>query len=125
MSYAQLTIVGRLGRDPEVKIVGAGKELVTASIAVGKDDKTIWYRVNAWEKTGMWLKDAAKGDMVFVQGSLEIKTYEKKTGGTAVDATVNAQVVRAMTAKKDDLTAFHGQQRAQVPAQLEDIDLPF
>jgi single-strand DNA-binding protein len=125
MSYAQITIVGRLGRDPEVKIVGNGKELVTASVAVGKDDKTIWYRVACWEKTGMWLKDAAKGDMVFVQGSLEIKTYEKKTGGTAIDAQVNAQVIRAMTQKKEEATPFHGQQRAQVPAQFDDTDLPF
>jgi single-stranded DNA-binding protein len=73
----------------------------------------------------MWLKDAAKGDMVFVQGSLEIKTYEKKTGGTAIDAQVNAQVIRAMTQKKEEATPFHGQQRAQVPAQFDDTDLPF
>lgn len=125
MSYCQITLVGRLGRNPEVRVTQTGKEIVTASMAIGKDDKTQWFTLVCWEKTGMWLKDAAKGDMVFVQGSLEIKTYEKKTGGTAIDATVNAQVVRVMTAKKDDLTAFHGQQRAQVPAQLEDDILPF
>jgi single-strand DNA-binding protein len=125
MSYCQITLVGRLGRNPEVRVTQTGKEIVTASMAIGKDDKTQWFTLVCWEKTGMWLKDAAKGDMVFVQGSLEIKTYEKKTGGTAIDAQVNAQVIRAMTHKKEEATPFHGQQRAQVPAQFDDTDLPF
>jgi single-stranded DNA-binding protein len=56
MSYAQITIVGRLGRDPETKMTSTGKQIVTASVAVGKDDKTQWYKIQAWDKTGEWLQ---------------------------------------------------------------------
>jgi single-strand DNA-binding protein len=119
MSYCQITLVGRLGRNPEVRVTQTGKEIVTASMAIGKDDKTQWFTLVCWEKTGMWLKDAAKGDMVFVQGSLEIKTYEKKSGGTAIDATVNAQVVRAMTAKKEINQDYSGQQPRQATQQAD------
>lgn len=105
MSYANITIVGRLGRDAEVKMTSTGKQIVTASVAVGKDDKTVWYKIQAWDKTGDWLKDAKKGDMVFAQGTLAINTYVKKDGTTAVDAQVNANVIRAMTQKKEQITS--------------------
>ena len=105
MSYAQITLIGRLGRDPEVRMTPTGKQIVSASIAVGKDDKTVWYTTNAWDKTGDWLKDAKKGDMVFAQGSLAINTYTKKDGSTGVDAQVNAVVIRAMTQKKEQITS--------------------
>lgn len=129
MSFASITVVGRLARDPEVRVTQTGKQIVTASVAVGKDDKTIWYRVNAWEKTGIWLKDAAKGDMVFVQGNLELRTYEKKTGGTAIEASVNAQVIRAMKAQRSDAIeqAFGASQPRQAPQADFDLDdsIPF
>lgn len=105
MSYAQITIVGRLGRDAEVRMTPTGKQIVSTSIAVGKDDKTVWYKVQGWDKTGDWLKDAKKGDMVFAQGSLQINTYTKKDGSTGVDAQVNAVVIRAMTQKKEQITS--------------------
>ena len=129
MSYAQITLVGRLGRDAETRVTQTGKEVVTASVAVGKDDKTIWYKINAWEKTGVWLKDCRKGDMVFVQGNLELRTYEKKTGGTAIEALVNAQVVRAMKAQSQSDAieqAFGGGQPRQATPQADiDLDIPF
>lgn len=129
MTYAQITLVGRLGRNPEVRMTSTGKEIVTASVAVGTGDKTVWYKINAWEKTGMWLKDAAKGDMVFVQGGLTIGTYEKKTGGTAIDPVVNAQVIRAMKAQRSDSIedAFGAAQPRQAANSdvVFDDDIPF
>lgn len=129
MSYCQITLVGRLGRNPEVRVTQSGKEIVTGSIAVGKDDKTQWFKVVCWEKTGMWLKDAAKGDMVFVQGGLTIGTYEKKTGGTAIDPVVNAQVIRAMKAQRSDSIedAFGAAQPRQAANSdvVFDDDIPF
>lgn len=128
MSYAQITIVGRLGRDPETRVTPTGKEIVTASVAVGKNDKTIWYKINAWERTGVWLKDARKGDMVFVQGNLELRTYEKKTGGAGIDASVNAQVIRAMKSQGQSEAiehAFGGGQPRQASNVAFDDDIPF
>ena len=125
MSFAQATIVGRLARDPEVRMTQTGKEIVSASVAVGKDDKTQWFKIVAWEKTGIWLKDAKKGDLVFAQGSLQLGTYEKKTGGTAIDAVVNAQVIRT-SHKREDVADYSQQQPRQALTDLDfDQDVPF
>lgn len=127
MSYSQMTIVGRLGRDPEHRMTSTGKQIVSASVAVGSGEKTQWFKVNAWEKTGEWLKDAKKGDFVFAQGSLELRTYEKKTGGTAIDAIVNAQIVRT-SHKKEAATdeTYGGVATRMAPnADFDLEDLPF
>lgn len=126
MSFAQVTIVGRLARDPEVRMTQTGKQIVTASVAVGKDDKTQWYKLNAWEQTGKWLVDAKKGDLVFAQGSLQLGTYEKKTGGTAIDAVVNAQVIRTSHKREDLGNDFGSQQPRQAASDMDfDSDIPF
>lgn len=125
MSYASITIVGRIARDPEVRMTQTGKEIVTASVAVGTKDKTQWFKLTAWEKTGMWLKDAKKGDLVFAQGSLQLGTYEKKTGGVAIDAVVNAQVIRT-SHKRDDVPDYGGQQPRQAASDMDfDLEVPF
>lgn len=125
MSFAQVTIVGRLARDPEVRMTQTGKQIVTASVAVGKDDKTQWFKLNAWEQTGKWLVDAKKGDLVFAQGSLQLGTYEKKTGGTAIDAVVNAQIIRT-SHKREDVADYSQQQPRPAVSDMDfDSDIPF
>jgi len=126
MSYAQITIAGRLGRDPEVRMTQTGKQIVTGSVAVGSNDKTQWFKIVGWEKTGEFFKEAKKGDFVFAVGTLQLGTYEKKTGGAAIDAVVNAQVIRT-SHKRDDVGDFGTQQPRQ--SQMSDLnfddDIPF
>ena len=101
MSYAQITIVGRLGKDPEIRMTQKGEQMVSSSIAVGSNEKSQWYKITAMGKTAEGLAKAAKGDMAFIQGSLQIKTYERKDGKTGVEALVWANIVRAMSSKKE------------------------
>ena len=119
MSYCQITVVGRLARDPEVRVTQTGKQIVSASVAVGTGDKAQWFKLQAWEKTGDWLKDAKKGDLVFAQGSLQLGTYEKRTGGTAIDAVVNAQIIRT-SHKREAVDEVFG--AAPMQPQQSDFD---
>jgi len=126
MSFAQVTVVGRIAKDPEVRMTQTGKEIVTASVAVGTKDKTQWFKVTAWEKTGIWLKDAKKGDLVFAQGSLQLGTYERKTGGAAIDAVVNASIIRTSHKREDFGNDFSSQQPRQALGDMDfDSDIPF
>jgi single-strand DNA-binding protein len=74
MDLNRIELIGRLGKDPETKIVG-GKSLTNFSVATsyGKGDtqKTEWHNITAWEK----LADIAaqilhKGDRVYLAGRL-------------------------------------------------------
>lgn len=70
--FQELTLVGTLGRDPELRYTQSGKEVVSFSLAVRDYDKsTIWFNCQAWEKTGEAVKSyAQKGMKLLVVGRL-------------------------------------------------------
>ena len=57
--YQQITLIGNLGRDPEMRYTPSGQPVTNFSVAVtrawvGQDgqrqEKTVWFRVTAWRK---------------------------------------------------------------------------
>ena len=123
MTHATTTLLGRAGRDAEVRMTPTGKQIVTCSLAVGGGDKTTWFSVQAWEKTGEYLKDVKKGDLVYASGSLTAREYEGKMGKrTALE--LNATVIRTTGKKENDVPDFTqpGQRGQQVDF---DDSIPF
>lgn len=85
-SLNQVTLIGRLGQDAELKGVN-GTPLAKFSVATTErykdksgeyQEKTEWHRCNLWGKTvdavGRYL---LKGTQVCVQGALQTRSYEK------------------------------------------------
>ncbi len=83
-------LIGRLGKDPEVKQLTSGKTLTTFSMATSdsyknaqgeKVEDTQWHNIIAWGKTaeiaGEYLK---KGQEVAVEGKLVHRSYETNSG---------------------------------------------
>jgi single-strand DNA-binding protein len=81
------TIIGRLGKDPELVQTTSGKSVCKFSVATGssykdrdgnKVETTHWHNVVTWEKLadlcGQYL---AKGRQVYVEGRSETRSYEK------------------------------------------------
>lgn len=85
MSYAKVTLIGNLGRDPEVRFTPDGRALANTSIAVTRKTKageeTDWYRVTFGGKlgeiAGEYLK---KGRQVYVEGRLKLNKYNDREG---------------------------------------------
>lgn len=78
------TIIGRLGRDPDLKTVGSGRQVCNLSIAsdhgFGDRKSTTWVRASVWGKAG---ENAArflrKGSEVAVQGVVYTREHDGKT----------------------------------------------
>ena len=89
--YQHLTIVGNLGRDPEMRYTPAGTPVTTFSMATnrvykGNDGQqlkeTCWFRVSVFGKMAETVTQYLhKGSMVLVEGRL---TPDKTTGGPRV-----------------------------------------
>jgi single-stranded DNA-binding protein len=73
--------------------------------------------VQAWEKTGDYLKDVKKGDLVYVSGGITAREYEGKMG-KKTSLEINAQIVRT-TSKRDDVPDYGGQQPRQATQQAD------
>jgi single-strand DNA-binding protein len=86
--YQKLIIVGRLGRDPEMRFTPTGQAVTSFSVATdrqytdqsGKPVKeTVWFRITAWGKLAETCNNyLQKGRMVLIEGRL---TVDAKTGG--------------------------------------------
>ena len=83
-----ITIAGRLVREPEVRIVGAGVTVCDFSVAVDRDFKnngekmTDFFECTAWRATAEFLvKYIRKGDMMVVTGSMFSKKWQDKETG--------------------------------------------
>jgi single-strand DNA-binding protein len=85
MSYAKVTLIGNLGRDPELRYTPDGRALANTSIAVTRKTKngeeTDWYRVTFGGKlgeiAGEYLK---KGRQIYVEGRLKLNKYTDRDG---------------------------------------------
>jgi single-strand DNA-binding protein len=85
-SLNKAILIGRLGKDPEVKTTSGGQSVCTFSLATDdsykdKDgnpvDQTDWHNVVAWRKLadicGTYLK---KGSLVMIEGKIKTRSYE-------------------------------------------------
>ena len=81
----QVTLMGRLTRDPEVRTTPNGKNVASFSIAVdrqGSDDQADFIGITAWEKlSDLVAQYLHKGSRVLVQGRLRQDTWEDKDSG--------------------------------------------
>ena len=123
MTHAVVTLLGRAGRDAETRMTPSGKQIVSCSLAVGIGDKTTWFSVQAWERTGDYLKDVKKGDLVYVSGGITAREYEGKHG-KKTSLEINAQIVRT-TSKRDDVPDYSQPGQARPVQGDVDLDIPF
>lgn len=110
MDFAHITILGNLGRDPEVKVSAQGGKFARLSVAINKQVKTeeglkpetVWYEVVCFGKTAEALeKFAQKGSKVLVTGKPEPQTYTDKNGNLRHKIQVIATDVVVASGKKD------------------------
>lgn len=88
-SVNKAILVGRLGRDPEVRVTGGGQSVASFSIATNerwKDknsgefkERTEWHNIVAWGKLAELCRDYLnKGSQVYIEGRLQTREYEDK-----------------------------------------------
>jgi len=90
-SVNQVTIRGRLGKDPDVRTVGANStSLAKLSIATtehkkrkdgdGFDKETEWHTVVLWGDKAEKCRSLKKGQLVHVEGKLKTRTWQPDEG---------------------------------------------
>lgn len=131
--YQQITLVGNLGSDPEMRYTPAGIPVTTFSLAVNKSwtnaegkrqDKALWFRVTAWRKLAEVASEyLAKGRQVLVVGEIEEPhIWTDKQNNNRVTLEVTAQTIKFMGTKGE--TAAGAAVTGDMAA-LPDKEIPF
>lgn len=97
MSLNRICLMGRIGRDLELKKTNSGVSVVSFPLAVdrnGKDAGTDWIDVVAWRGTAEVLCNYAdKGRMIVVEGRLQMRDWTDKNGNKRRSYEVQADSV--------------------------------
>ncbi len=109
-SLNKAMIIGRLGKDPEVRYTQGGQAVASFSVATDhkwtnktgeKQEKTERHRVKAWGKlaelAGEYL---SKGRQVYVEGRIETSEYTDKDGVKKYSTEINAQEIQFLDSGK-------------------------
>lgn len=92
-----VSLVGRLTKDPELRFTTSGKGVATFTLAVNKPfakDEADFINIVTWDKVAENCANyLAKGRLVAVQGRIQTRTYENKEGRTIyITEVVSSQV---------------------------------
>ncbi len=128
----RVTLVGRLGRDPETKFTGAGQAVANFSIATDetyKDKKgerqkrTEWHRIIVWGKQAeIAQKYLKKGALIFIEGRIQSREWEKD-GEKHRSFEIICNNFRMLEAKKNGTQA--AQTEPGESTEITDEDIPF
>lgn len=89
MNFNQVTIAGRLGRDPELRYIPSGTAVCDITVAVSDKvkkgdewvEKTCWVDVTLWSRTAEIANEyLKKGSVVLIGGRLEQESWQDKDG---------------------------------------------
>ena len=141
-SLNKVSLIGKLGKDPEVRSFNNGGSVCNLSVATSeswkdkatgeKKERVEWNRVCIFNEHLIKIAESYlhKGDMVYIEGQLQTRKYEKDgrdvyTTEIVLSAYKGVLTILASTKKKDDddAPARAGDPSAPAPA-TNDMDSP-
>lgn len=110
--YQQITLVGNLGSDPDLRFTPQGVAVCDFRVAVNKQwttpggeksKETVWFRVTCWrglaENVAKFMK---KGRQVMIVGEINVSAYLDKEGKPAATLELTAQQVKFLGGNPGD-----------------------
>ena len=111
-SLNKAMIIGRLGRDPEVRYTQSNTAVATLSIATSErykdkqgelQENTEWHRVVAWDRLAEICQQyLSKGDQVYIEGPIQTRQWEDKDGQTRYTTEIKAREMTMLGGKNSD-----------------------
>jgi single-strand DNA-binding protein len=145
-SVNKVILIGRLGKDPEVKYTPSGAPVAKFTMAtdeVFKDRageqqrRTEWHTIVAWNKLaeicGQYL---TKGKQVYIEGSIRSRQWEDQSGNKRTAYEIVAREMKMLGSKTDSDRSVPSREPAapaeaeaapEAPAtsEISDDDIPF
>jgi single-strand DNA-binding protein len=111
MTYQLITIVGNVGKDPEIKYLRDGIAVTDFTVAVSKvtgrgeqrKESTTWFRVTVWrERAETAAQLIKKGTRILVTGEVSASAFiDKKTGEARASLELTANEFRLLSSRAE------------------------
>ena len=110
-TYNRVIIIGRLGRDPELRYTQNGTPVANMSLATdetytdrdgNRQKRTEWHKVVVWNRQAELVSNyLAKGRMALVEGSLQTNKWQDNQGQNRATTEIKAMRVVFMDSQGD------------------------
>ena len=106
MAINSVTLVGRAGRDPEVRYFESGTVVANLTIAVNRrnrNDEPDWFNLEIWGKQAQVAADyVKKGSLIGVTGSFKLDSWkDRNTGEDRNKPVVRVDRLELLGSKRD------------------------
>lgn len=118
-SYNKITIIGNLGRDPEMRYTNSGDPVTSFSVATSErfrtrdgqqQERTTWFNVSAFGKLAETCNQYLhKGSYVYVEGSLAQREYTGNDGTARTSLDVRLREMKMLDKRGEDGGDFGGE----------------
>jgi single-strand DNA-binding protein len=112
MSFNKITLVGNLGRDPELRYTPQGTPVCSFTMATNEkrkdrsgetQDLTTWFRVTLWGRQAETASQfLTKGRPLYVEGRLRIEEWTDRDGKQRYTLEVHATDMQFLGQKGED-----------------------
>lgn len=133
MSVNKVILVGRLGKDPEMRFMPNGEAVANVTLATTeswkdksgiKQEKTEWHNIVFYRRlaeiTGEYLK---KGSQIYIEGKLQTRKWQTKEGQDRYTTEVIVNDMQMLGSKAASQSGQHLLQPAS--RKDDDFDIPF
>lgn len=107
----KVMIIGRLGRDPEMRYTPSGRPVTTFSVATSRTwttsegerkVETEWFNIVAWGSLAEICKQyLTKGQVVYVEGRLQTRHWDDNEGNKHTSVEIVANEMIMLTEKRE------------------------
>ena len=110
MEINTINLVGRAGREPDVRYFESGSTVANFTLAVNRisrDDEPDWFNLEIWGKQAQIAADyVKKGSLIGITGSFKIDSWkDKNTGEDRFKPVVRVDRLNLLSSKKETGTS--------------------
>ena len=127
MAINSVTLVGRAGRDPEVRYFESGTVVANLTMAVNRrnrNDEPDWFNLEIWGKQAQVAADyVKKGSLIGITGSFKLDSWkDRNTGEDRNKPVVRVDRLELLGSKRDSENSnFQNNNFSQQPSYNEEI----
>ena len=127
MAINSVTLVGRAGRDPEVRYFESGTVVANLTMAVNRrnrNDEPDWFNLEIWGKQAQVAADyVKKGSLIGITGSFKLDSWkDRNTGEDRNKPVVRVDRLELLGSKRDSENSnFQNNNFNQQPGNNDEI----
>lgn len=131
-------LIGRLGREPEVKHTASGVAVANFSIATSeewkdketgeKQERAEWHRIVAWRRLGEICGEYLhKGSQIYIEGRLQTRSWEDRDGNKRYTTEIIANQMQMLDSgdKRGRAESRDESFPVEEPISVPEDDIPF